>query len=85
MMHKYRITARLKLKKYVYRGLASQVAPNLVREPDLESLREDVFSDIFEIKLAGRSNVRVCFTLWKRTRHILSLAFEFICEPRWLW
>jgi transposase InsO family protein len=36
-----------------------------------------VFSDILEIKLANRTRVRDCFTLWKRTRHILGMAFEF--------
>lgn len=77
VMHKYRIAARLKRKRYVYPGKASQVAPNLVRELDPESLTEVVFSDIFEIQLADRTKVRGCFTLWKRTRHILGLAFEY--------
>jgi len=77
IMHKYGISARLKRKKYVYPGKASQIAPNLVRELDPQSLAEVVFSDIFEIKLADRTKVRGCFTLWKRTRHILGLAFEY--------
>jgi len=77
VMHKYGIAARRKRKKYVYPGKASQVAPNLVRELDPESLTEVVFSDIFEIKLADKTKVRGCFTLWKRTRHILGLAFEY--------
>ncbi|GHO61306.1 transposase [Ktedonobacter sp. SOSP1-52] len=77
VMHKYGITARRKQKRYVYPGKASQVAPNLVRELDPESLAEVVFSDIFEVKLADRTKVRGCFTLWKRTRHILGLAFEY--------
>jgi putative transposase len=77
VMHKYGIAARRKRKKYVYPGQASQVAPNLVRELDPESLTEVVFSDIFEVKLADRTKVRGCFTLWKRTRHILGLAFEY--------
>jgi putative transposase len=38
---------------------------------------EVVFSDIFEISLADRTKVRGCFALWKRTRHILSLAFDY--------
>lgn len=77
VMHKYGIAARRKQKKYVYPGKASEIAPNLVRELDPESLTEVVFSDMFEIKLADRTKVRGCFTLWKRTRHILGLAFEY--------
>lgn len=42
-----------------------------------EVSREVVFSDIFEISLADRTKVRGCFALWKRTRHILSLAFDY--------
>lgn len=76
-MHKYRIEARRKRRKYVYPGKASTIAPNLVRELDPESLTEVVFSDIFEVKLADGTKVRGCFTLWKRTRHILGLAFEY--------
>ncbi|GHO61732.1 transposase [Ktedonobacter sp. SOSP1-52] len=77
VMHTYGITARRKRKKYVYPGKASHIAPNLVRELDPESMTEVVFSDIFEIQLADRTKVRGCFTLWKRTRHILGLAFEY--------
>lgn len=77
VMHKYGIAARRKQKKYVYPGKASEIAPHLVRELDPQSLTEVVFSDIFEIKLADRTKVRGCFTLWKRTRHILGLAFEY--------
>jgi putative transposase len=77
VMHKYGIAARRKRKKYVYPGKASAIVPNLVRELDAESLTEVVFSDIFEIKLADKTKVRGCFTLWKRTRHILGLAFEY--------
>lgn len=77
VMRKYGIAARRKQKKYVYPGKASEIAPNLVRELDPQSLTEVVFSDIFEIKLADRTKVRGCFTLWKRTRHILGLAFEY--------
>lgn len=42
-----------------------------------ETPPEVVFSDIFEISLADRTKVRGCFALWKRTRHILSLAFDY--------
>jgi transposase InsO family protein len=38
---------------------------------------EILFSDIFEVQLADRTKVRGCFALWKRTRHILSLAFDY--------
>jgi putative transposase len=77
VMHKYGIEARRKRKKYVYPGKASEIAPNLVRELPEESLAEVVFSDIFEVKLADGTKVRGCFTLWKHTRHILGLAFEY--------
>lgn len=40
-------------------------------------LSEIPFSDIFEVPLADRTKVRGCFALWKRTRHILSLAFDY--------
>jgi transposase InsO family protein len=36
-----------------------------------------MFSDIFEVQLADRTKVRGCFALWKRTRHILALAFDY--------
>jgi putative transposase len=36
-----------------------------------------VFSDIFEVRLADVTRVRGCFALWKRTRHILALAFDY--------
>jgi transposase InsO family protein len=77
VMQKYGIEARRKRKKYMYPGKASEVAPNLVRELDPQSLTEVVFSDIFKCKLADGTKVRGCFTLWKRTRHILGLAFEY--------
>ncbi|HET8846534.1 MAG TPA: IS3 family transposase, partial [Ktedonobacteraceae bacterium] len=77
VMHKYGITARRKRKKDVYPGKASEIAPNLVRELKPESLTEVVFSDIFEVRLADRTKLRGCFALWKRTRHILGLAFEY--------
>lgn len=38
---------------------------------------EVVFSDIFEVCLADRTKVRGCFALWKQTRHILALAFDY--------
>lgn len=76
-MRKYGIQARRKRKKYGYPGKASHVVPNLLRELKPESLTEVVFSDIFEVKLADRTKVRACFTLWKRTRHILGLAFAY--------
>ena len=38
---------------------------------------EVVFSDIFEVCLADRTKVHGCFALWKKTRHILALAFDY--------
>ncbi len=38
---------------------------------------EILFSDIFEVQLADRTKVRGCFALWKQTRHILALAFDY--------
>jgi putative transposase len=83
VMKKYGIAARRKRKKYVYPGKASNVVSNLLREPEqreehvLQEMPEIVFSDIFEIQLADRTKVRGCFALWKRTRHILALAFDY--------
>jgi putative transposase len=77
IMHKYGITARRKRKKYVYPGKASEVVPNLVKDLEHNSPAEIVFSDIFEVRLADRTQVRGCFALWKRTRHILALAFDY--------
>jgi putative transposase len=39
--------------------------------------QEVIFSDIFEVHLADRTKVRGCFALWKRTRHIVALAFDY--------
>jgi len=77
VMHKYGISARRKKKRYVYPGKAAQVAPNLVRELQEDADAEVLFSDIFEIQLADSSKVRGCFALWKRTRHILALTFDY--------
>ena len=77
VMKKYGLTARRKKKRYVYPGKAAQIAPNLVRELSEDAASEVVFSDIFEVHLADRTKVRGCFALWKRTRHCLSLAFDY--------
>ena len=77
VMHKYGIAARRKRKKYVYPGKASQVAPNLLREPEAVQGKEIVFSDILEVRLADGSRVRGCFALRKRTRAILGMAFDY--------
>jgi hypothetical protein len=68
---------RRKKKRYVYPGKTDHTAPNLVRELEQNSPTEIVFLDIFEVQLADRTRVRGCFALWKRTRHILALAFEY--------
>src|SRR5260370_5162643 len=36
-----------------------------------------MFSDVLEIPLADRTKVSGCVGLWKRTRHCLSLAFDY--------
>jgi hypothetical protein len=83
VMKKYGIAARRKRKKYVYPGKASHIVSNLLsaqeqrEEQTMRDLPEVVFSDIFEIHLADRTKVRGCFALWKRTRHILALAFDY--------
>jgi putative transposase len=83
VMRKYGMAARRKRKKYVYPGKASSIVPNLLREPkdqelhEKQEMQEVVFSDIFEVSLADRTKVRGCFALWKRTRHILALAFDY--------
>lgn len=77
VMKKYGIAARRKKKRYVYPGKASNIAPNLLRDPQTPADQEVLFSDIFEVHLADRTKVRGCFALWKRTRHCLSLAFEY--------
>lgn len=77
VMKKYGIAARRKKKRYVYPGKASSIAPNLLRDPQTPAATEIMFSDIFEIHLADRTKVRGCFALWKRTRHCLSLAFDY--------
>ncbi len=77
VMRKYGISARRKKKRYVYPGKAAQVAPNLVRDLKEDADSEVLFSDIFELQLADGSKVRGCFALWKRTRHILALTFDY--------
>ena len=77
VMRKYGILARRKRKKYVYPGKASQVVPNLLREPTEVMNREIVFSDILEVRLADGSKVRGCFALRKRSRQILGMAFDY--------
>lgn len=78
VMRKYGIAARRKRQKYVYPGKAAQIAPNKLREEDLDwKSTEVIFSDIFEVKLADRSRVRGCFALRHRTRHVLGIAFDY--------
>ncbi len=77
VMNKYGIEARRRKKRYIYPGKASSIVPNLLRDPKIPVEQEVVFSDIFEVPLADRTKVRGCFALWKRTRHILALAFDY--------
>jgi hypothetical protein len=73
--HTSGIQPRRKRKKSVSPGKAAVVAPNLVRALPAESPPEIVCSDLFEVTLADHTKVRGCFALWKRTRHLLGLAF----------
>jgi len=77
VMKKYGIAARRKKKRSVYPGKASEIVPNRLRDPQTPADTEVMFSDIFEVQLADRTKVRGCFALWKRTRHCLSLAFDY--------
>lgn len=77
VMHKYGITARRKRKRYVYPGKAATIVPNLLRTLEETAATEILFSDIFEVRLADGTRVRGCFALWKRTRHILALVFDY--------
>ncbi len=77
VMKKYGIEARRKKKRSAYPGKASSIASNVLRDPQTPTETEVLFSDIFEIQLADRTRVRGCFALWKRTRHCLSLAFDY--------
>jgi putative transposase len=70
--------ARRKRRKYVYPGKAAQIAPNKLREEEIDvTSMEVVFSDIFEVKLADGSPVRGCFALRHRTRQVLGIAFDY--------
>ena len=77
VMNTYGIEARRRKKRYIYPGKASSIVPNLLRDPQIPVEQEVMFSDIFEVSLADRTKVRGCFALWKRTRHILALAFDY--------
>src|SRR5215472_9798259 len=77
IMHKYGIMARRKKKRYVYPGKTDQVVPNLVKELEQSSATEVVFSDILEVQLADRTVVRGYIALWKPTKQILAMAFEY--------
>lgn len=77
VMNKYGIEARRRKKRYIYPGKASSIVPNVLRDPQTPVEQEVLFSDIFEVPLADRTKVHGCFALWKRTRHILALAFDY--------
>ena len=62
VMHTYGIAAQSLRKKYVYRGLATEIVPNKLREEAFEWVgNEMVFSDILEVKRADGTRVRGCF------------------------
>src|SRR5258708_7995490 len=77
VMKKYGIQARRKKKRYVYPGKASSIVPNALRDPQTSAETELMFSDIFEIQLADRPQVRACFALWTPPHHSLSLPFTY--------
>jgi putative transposase len=79
-MRKYGISARRKKKRYVYAGKAAQIAPNLVQDLKEETTVAVMFSDIFEVSLADGSRVRGCFALWKQTRQIVALTFDYCMQ-----
>jgi putative transposase len=58
---------RVKRKKYVYSGKATQIAPNKLREEGIN----------LEIKLADGTRVRGCFALRHCTRQVLGIAFDY--------
>ncbi len=81
VMHTYGITAQSLRKKYVYRGLATEIVPNKLREEAFEWVgNEVVFSDILEVKRADGTGVCGCFALRHRTRQVLLIAFD--CHMR---
>jgi len=78
VMHKYGIAARRKRKKYVYRGLATEIALNKLREEVFACVKQEVvFSAILEVKLADGTRVRGCFALRHRTRQVLLIACDY--------
>ena len=52
VMHTYGITAQSLRKKYVYRGLATEIVPNKLREEAFEWVGNEVVFDILEVKRA---------------------------------
>jgi putative transposase len=87
VMKKYGIAARRKRKKYLDPGKASSIVPNLLREikdQEAQERQEVVFSDLFEVCLADRTQVRGCFALWKRD---LCIFWPWLlmraCTPNW--
>lgn len=77
IMRKYGIFARRKKKKYHYPGKSDKVFKNLANKSAIKKIREIIFSDIFEIKLADGAKIRGCFALRKKTRQILSMVFDY--------
>jgi putative transposase len=77
VMKTYGIEARRTKKRSVSPGKASSIVPNALRNPQTPTDQEVMFSDIFAVQLADRRSVHGCFALWKRTRHCLSLAFDY--------
>ena len=79
VMKKYGIVARKRSKRYQYHGKSTIAQPNIANQPEVrESFDQGiVFSDIFEFALTDGSKLRGCFALFKQTRQILSLIFDY--------
>lgn len=79
VMKKYGIQARARINKYVYRGKSDIAQPNHANKQEIQENYDIgiVFSDIFEFRLSDGSILRGCFALFKQTRQILSLVFDY--------
>ncbi len=79
VMNKYGIHARRRSKKYHYHGKTNVAQPNYANEPDNRESFDIgiIFSDIFEFRLSDGAIVRGCFALFKQTRQLLSMIFDY--------
>lgn len=79
VMNKHGIHIRRRSKKYHYHGKTNLAQPNYANEPDNRESFEIgiIFSDIFEFRLFDGAIVRGCFALFKQTRQLLSMIFDY--------